>query len=89
MRTRRLFIAPHPRLGHAARIVRLGRREGQIMLAVGYALEPRPTNAVEDEDDEDEDQYDYDCRRLPTNFLQSARNRHSFLGSESLFPSKN
>jgi hypothetical protein len=56
-RARHVYSAAPPRLGHAAEIVRSGQRSRQIMLAVGYALEPRPTNAIEDEDD---DEYDYD-----------------------------
>ena len=35
--------------------------EGQMVPAVGYVLEPRPTNDLEDEDDEYED----DSRRTP------------------------
>jgi hypothetical protein len=45
--------------GSAMLLESLGRANAvrQNMRAVGYALEPRPTNAVEDEDD-DEDEYD-------------------------------
>jgi hypothetical protein len=57
-----LFAASNPRLGPAARILRSGQRSRQDIPAVGYVLEPRPTNDFEDEDDDEyEDEQRIEC----------------------------
>jgi hypothetical protein len=68
-----MFTPPNPRLGHAASIVRRANPRRQIMPAVGYGLEPCPTNAVEDEDENDWRQTQMRTLTEPFDLLQ-----HSF-----------